>query len=557
MVRLYLLLICSFISLSAHAQARADLDRYSIYENETVTLTITVDETKLFGGSDPDIRVLEKNFSISNQKKSSQSQWINGKSSAQTQWQYTLAPKQAGVVSIPSLTLGKYKTQPLSLQVKTVENPGGLTTDPIFLEVQVDKTQALVQEQIMLSIKVNYAIPLSNIEIAPLQLDNARVLSANDSQYTREINGQSYNTYEINYAIFPQQSGEFTIPAIPVAAIIPRTRMDVMMQQGQRKRLQSQAITLHIQQANNQQRLAAENLSLQESWSADPQALQVGDSITRSIRQEAQGLLAEQLAGVPLEKQRGFRIYNEQPQFENHTNALGNTGTRIDSYAMVLTQAGTVTLPEIRIPWWNSKTQQAEEAVLPAITLQVGGGAAANPSSPTSTETATTSTITQNAHEDREETENNTLTSPQDTITPAMLRSWQLATLISVTGVCILAGLLLRRRSLQQTEPTPIAGVQLAWQAFEKTSRSHDAKQVRQALLLWAKMAWPEKTIHSLADIKRILNNDALTLWLDALDASIFRGEHREKNWHELAQLLKQYTASNVEQAKPSLYPTR
>lgn len=555
MVRLYLLLICSFISLSAHAQARADLDRYSMYENETVTLTITVDETKLFGGSDPDIRVLEKNFSISNQKKSSQSQWINGKSSAQTQWQYTLAPKQAGVVSIPSITLGKYKTQPLSLQVKTVENPGGLTTDPIFLEVQVDKTQALVQEQIMLSIKVNYATPLSNIEIAPLQLDNARVLSANDSQYTREINGQSYNTYEINYAIFPQQSGEFTIPAIPVAAIIPRTRMDIMMQQGQRKRLQSQAITLHIQQANSQQHLAAENLNLQESWSADPQALQVGDSITRSIRQEAQGLLAEQLAGVALEKQSGFRIYNEQPQFENHTNALGNTGTRIDSYAMVLTQAGTITLPEIRVPWWNSKTQQAEEAVLPAITLQVGGGAAANPNSPISTETTTT--ITKNANEDREKTEKNTLISPQDTITPAVLRGWQLATLISVIWVFILAGLLLRRRSLQQTEQTPIAGVQLAWQAFEKTSRSHDAKQVRQALLLWAKMAWPEKTIHSLADIKRILNNDALNQWLDALDASVFRGEHREKNWNELAQLLKQYTASNVDQAKPTLYPTR
>lgn len=552
MVRLYLLLILSLFSLVAQAQVRATLDRHSIYDNETVTLSIIVEEVKLFGGSSPDISVLEKNFSIVSQHKSSQTQYINGQRSAQTQWQYTLIPKQAGVVSIPAISVGKYKTQPLSLQVKTVENPSGLSTDPVFLEVEVDKKQALVQEQILLSIRVNYAVQLSDIEIPSLNLDNVRILKADDSEYTRLINGQNYNTYEINYAIFPQQSGELLIPALPIAAIIPRTRMDVMTRQGQRKRLQSQAITLQIQPASSQQRLAAEHFSLQESWSADPQTLQVGDSITRRIRQEAKGLLAEQLMDIPLEKQSKLRIYNEQPQLENQTNASGNIGARIDSYAMVLTEPGTITLPEIRIPWWNSKTQQPEEAVLAAITLHVEGGAAAPAADKTPSVGATQSAEIQSSIDN----EITAITSLDGAAAKSSLRWWQLATFISVLCASILLGILLQQRKAKQTNYPSIDGAQLAWQAFEKACRSRDAQQVRQALLLWAKMAWPEKTIYSLADIKRILDNAELHLWLDKLDANVFKNPEEKQSWQDFAALLKQQ-ATRTQDAKPTLYPTR
>src|SRR5690554_4128847 len=109
MVRLFLLLFMACISITAHAAIHAALDRSSIYENETVTLNITMDEVKFFSRAEPDISVLEKNFSISGQHKSSQTQYINGQRSAQTQWQYTLIPKQAGVVSIPAISVGKYK----------------------------------------------------------------------------------------------------------------------------------------------------------------------------------------------------------------------------------------------------------------------------------------------------------------------------------------------------------------------------------------------------------------------------------------------------------------
>lgn len=540
MVRLSLFLCALLFSSLLYAEAIATLDRNVIQENETVTLTLSVDSSKLFGS--PEIDALSKDFVINSQQKSSQSQWINGKSTTKTEWIYSLSPKEAGIITIPAIKIGKEKTQALTLQVKRVQNPSGLSTDPIFLEVETDKQSVFVQEQILLTIRINYAIQLSNLSLEPLAIENARLIQGNESQYNRSINGRSYNSYEIKYAIFPQQSGELIIPSITVEALVPRSNMDAMMQRGQRQLFRSQVQTIEVKAASNKQ-ITAESLQLQESWSADPSRLKVGDSITRTITQKAQGLLAEHLPNIELPQHDGIRIYTEQPQFDNQINSQGNSGTRTDSLAIVVTQGGEITLPAIKIAWINSQTGQKEFATLPAITLQVEGEA---PPIKQALEPMTS----QDTKQVLSDMPTATLTAQPD----HKLWLWQLSNALSLLIIILLSWLLWRKQHNKPRQDTAPENNQLdlAMRTLRKAAAGNNTAEIRQALLHWAKLNWAEQAVYSLADIKRLAKNERLSELLDNLDKAIYQKQSNTQNWSEIVELLQHST----KQTQHSIYPT-
>ena len=131
-IRLILLTLLSMLSLSifAETQLNASVDRSSIYEMDTLNLTIQgqVDIDFSFGGlmnfglgqsEAPEINGLDKDFEILDTQQSYNMQSINGESKAQVLWRYTLAPKKTGVLEIP---VAKYKdAETKAIQVTVLE----------------------------------------------------------------------------------------------------------------------------------------------------------------------------------------------------------------------------------------------------------------------------------------------------------------------------------------------------------------------------------------------------------------------------------------------------
>lgn len=97
------------------ANLEATVDRTRIESDETFVLTLTTDKTKMF--SSPDIQPLEQDFVILGRNQSSQTSIINGQSSSSTRWNYTLAPRREGTLTIPAIRLGKEVSQPISIEV--------------------------------------------------------------------------------------------------------------------------------------------------------------------------------------------------------------------------------------------------------------------------------------------------------------------------------------------------------------------------------------------------------------------------------------------------------
>ena len=124
-----LLAICSLflllISARGFAEVTVSIDRAEIYENESFTLSIQLDDTSYLGKG-PNTDILLQNFELLGQSKNISSRIINGRSEKRTVWQLTLKAKQPGVITVPALTVSGEKSQPLTLTILPIKE---VTTD--------------------------------------------------------------------------------------------------------------------------------------------------------------------------------------------------------------------------------------------------------------------------------------------------------------------------------------------------------------------------------------------------------------------------------------------
>ena len=435
-----LLLCITLLPGIVMAEATAKVDRTSVGIDETFTLSVTIDDTSFF--SDPDTSALENNFTILGHQQSTQSSIINGHSSSLTEWDYQLAPKTTGILTIPPIDIGGEKTRPII--IKVTDTSSSSTTDsskPTFLEAVVDKSSVYVQQQILFTLRINTSENLQNLQLnKKLDVPNAFVVQASNTQYERYINNVRYTTYELVYAIFPQSSGTLDIPSITAYGVNPgRSTFNSFFGGGRQIQLRSKPVSVDVQpippSAGNNPWLPAKSLTLSETWSADPENIQVGDSITRSITTTAEGLSANQLPAISVSNDSHFKIYPDQPSTNDAKNNQGIVGERKDAITLVAIQPGEVTLPAIHIQWWDIENNVMKTATLSAVTLKIHGSTNNNITAtmpPSSATNAPIAVVPQSQQQPTPVATTTTNTDNTSTATKAAaVLPWQIATAIS------------------------------------------------------------------------------------------------------------------------------
>jgi len=395
-----MLLILLVTSQSVWAEVRATLNRSTIQDGDTVTLVI--EATGNDPGGQPDLAVLEHDFEIIGTSTSQQIQFINGKRSGKREWQIELAPLHGGVIKVPAVTVGSARTSPLTLTVTDQPSSGvaAAAGEPVFLKafVEPESGDSRVQQQLNYTLQLYFREPLVNGSFEGPNIDKALVENlGGDVRYTTRINGVEYQVIERRYAIFPEESGELVIPGVVFNGYL-RTgsgrRMGVpginsMLDEfmsgmpfggtGKRIRVRSEPQTVRIKprpsdySGNNW--LPAAELALHDSWTNDPPEFRVGEPVTRTLTLKARGLEGSQLPAMSLPDMAGMRLYPEQPVHENHTDGKWVYGSSSQSLAYVPAASGKQSIPEIRVDWWDTGTQQQRTVVLPAWEVNVLPGA--------------------------------------------------------------------------------------------------------------------------------------------------------------------------------------
>ena len=535
---LLLWLIC-YSSIVPAQNVRAVLDKESVFEGESVFLTIEVQGD--VGGESPEVGLLTDSFEILGSQSQTQLQIINNQQTVLRTWQFELEPKTTGELAIPALTIGpKIQTPPLALTVL----PGGQQDDvsqDIFIELSAEPLDPYVQEQVRYRERIFLAAPLTDETLRREGAINNALLQplGEQKRYIATREGRNYQVFERNYALIPEKSGSIILPRLVLRGRIGnRQPGQLVINRGRRVQVQSEAVVLQVrprpagyEASPGQTWLPSWELSLSEQWSPSPPVFRVGEPLTRTLILQAKGLDAGQLPNLELPVIDNVNVYPDQPQSATSSDAEWLLGQREQKIALVPTQAGELTLPEIKLAWWNTQQDQAQTAVLPARTVTVLPAIGSPKSSPTAETRATppeTSPIPSGHSLDHSLEAHVPFLSDR--------RIWQgisLALLIVWLGTA-LAWWRERRRMPKNAEAPSKASQKPSQrslrQALQRACQTHDAPDAAHSLLQLAMQQWPQNPPTSLGALAARCPNIARAVL--ELDRALYsNGSGPDSSW--------------------------
>ena len=360
------------------ANLRAGLDRRQVHEGDSVILTIERDGTG--PSASPDLTPLQQDFEVQGSSQGSQIRIVNGVRSDTTSWQITLAPKHAGVLAIPSITVGTERTQPLSLTVAAAPQGAlGKPGDNLFVEVEVGEgDQALtegvvVQQQVPLTVRLFSARPLVGGDLSEPRVADAVISKlGEDRQFRTQRDGRDYSVVERRYSLSPEKSGDLHIPPIVFKGSVRSAQgqnqrrgipggvfddpgLDRFFQapaldrffgnafggadpfgafeRGEPVRAQSKALDLKVKARPDgvagSNWLPAQGLEIADSWTQNPPQLRVGEPVSRTLTLTAKGLAGAQIPAVDCRRWTACGSIRSRPSTRPARTARPSTASAV------------------------------------------------------------------------------------------------------------------------------------------------------------------------------------------------------------------------------------
>jgi len=546
-VMVLLLALSANIALGA---VTATVDRNRVALGDTLRLTITASDDEDI--NDSELRALQSDFDILQRSTSSNTSIINGRVSQAKQMTVELAPRREGNLQIPAMRFGQSTTPGITVAVGPPSDSPGDGQSVVF-EAEVDQSEVYVQGQLILTLRVQQAVSLEERSISPLKLDNAFVKPLEQRSFQRVIDGRPWLVDEVRYAIFPEQSGTLEIPAQVFSGRVNaggRSFFD-LGGGGQLVRRNTQALSINVLPKPDSYPpadwLPAQQLTLTETWSTLPEQLRVGESATRTVRIVGYGLQGAQLPPILFTPIEGLKYYPDQPDISEQEVYSGLEGVREDSAAIVPTHAGTYTIPEIRIPWWNTRTGELQYAVLPERIITATGAEPAPTGTPEPMDvpdTAQTEAVPAAAAD--------LTASPILAGQPAVhdeLRIWQTVGAVSTLGWLLTLLYLWRRRKPKATvvsEAAHTLAEKGAFKALLKACEDGNAAGARAAVITWASTIVPGAAPVSLEQVAQRLGDEDFRRQLEELNAALYRPGNTSWSGTALAECARRARANDV-----------
>ncbi len=529
MTRLLCTLLLGLIALPAAAQDfSASVDRTRLNSDETLELTLESADVSQFGK--PDLAPLQPLFEVLGSRQVNRLSSLDGKSRSTTQWIVHLRPRQSGYVVIPPLKLGDRYSQAITLRVQEVDRKaGGGQLAAVFIDASLDQDSVYVQAQSVLTLRIYHSVSLyDDSSLTPLEMAEARVESLGKPRtYEKDINGVRHGVIELRYAIYPQRSGELTIPAqVFTATLVERAAANEFLPFGPRPgkvtRVKSPEIPLQVrpkpaEYPPNAPWLPARALSLSEAWNPQPEDAKVGDSLTRSLLLKVEGLASAQLPPLPATRVEGLRRYPDQPQLANQVSERGLVASREEREALLPSRSGEFDLPAVEVLWWNTLEDRLVRTTLPARRLLV----APNP-------------------------ELETLDAAPETAPPTLVEGpplwpWQLSSALLAVTTLLGFGLWWHARRQPAILPASQSGPspRTLLEELKRACQANDPHATRHALDAWARQQ-PQ----TLADMAA--RNLALSAALDGLNGALYSEAGQQWQGQELWRAIRALAGSEA-----------
>lgn len=559
-MRLISLLLLLSLSLTAHATTiTARTDRNPVGVNESFTLTFSASGSV---DGEPDFGPLKKDFDILSQSSGSNISIINGNYSRTTTWTLTMMAKQQGSFTIPSIAFGSDQSPAIRITVNAASSAAPSGNSDVFMEMDTSTHKTWAQSQIILTVRLLSAINISNYGMSDLKISDldtvVEPLSKKASQYQTTRGGRTYLVIERKYALFPQKAGTLHIPAQSAqvqTASAGGSFFDPFPGMGKTLRARSRALDITVQPQpagfKGNTWLPSSEVQLVEEWSPNPPTFKVGEPVTRSITLFADGVTAAQLPNLQTYNIPGIKTYPDQPLLKDNKQSDGIIGGRTEKVALMPTRAGTYTLPEINIPWFNTKTGKTEVAHIAQRTIKVLPGAVSTTAPPPVSAPGMPQSTPSPAP------------AATDTAVPTPVATssyWPWISLALGSGwlLTLVAWWWSKNRQPATNEPrSPTPSVKQLATAVQQSCKQNDAVACKDALIQWGRQAFNDKRVNSLGDLGRYCDA-SLNQEIQRLNSALYSGNAPDWDSQGLLNAFKSHSRHNhgkTESVTPGLQP--
>lgn len=555
-VLVLLLLILSRSAMAASLDA--SLDRSTVEFGQSVALTVTA--TGLSG--EIDFSILESDFDILDSRRSRNVRIVNGKSDSSLVWQIGLMPLKTGELTIPSFTLEGVSSNALLLSVGEARSAqqGMPSGEDFFLEIEADKTEVFVQEQIILTARVYQARNIIEGSLSDPTGDGLMLQRlGNDQTSSKTINGRQYNVIERRYALFAQESGEHSIAPLRLVATVRQDNRSGsrsgFFTPTQNIRVASNALQLTVKpkpvEGQSGWWLPAEALNLTANWEEDITQARVDEPLTRSISLAAKAVLSTQLPPLDIPELKGAKVYPDQPDVQTQTDGESLITYRTDKWAIIPRATGALKIPEVRVEWYDTINKKLQYAVLPEQIIEILPSESAVSDS-NSKPTSALDTGKVESEVELQTPDNSSLNAPLQTLSNESAWKWKLAFFIVLLLWLLTLGAWFWRvkaksLALKVKLPATNVGHNISLREVEEACRSADPGKIIQSLLSFSQKRWPHDAPLNMGELAVRLNHEPLTLQLNALDKAMYSKSPEKSEFGSLVDALK-LSLGNVKQ---------
>ncbi|MCU4653301.1 BatD family protein, partial [Roseibacterium sp. SDUM158016] len=396
-----LLLATALPLLAEGLDARLTATR--VAEGDQVTLTLSADAAA--GAGQPDLSVLDADFTVLSTASGSQTTIVNGARSDTRTWQITLAPRRSGALTVPPITAGSVSSAPLTLTVlDAAELPPEVQAGRPSLLVAPPEGTIYAQQEVPLTVQLRLPPGTQGAEIVPPSGSGFLLEQSGDDRITRQADGSVL--VERTYLLRPQAAGTLTIPGFalqariadpdapepmagfgraPFGNLFGGSRFGGMFAPTRSVTVTGESLVLSVAETPGGSTgwvLPASRVELAEVWQPDPPVFRVGEAVTRKVQVLALGAHGEQIPDLAMPDLPGARIYFEGSETRSVPTAQGTAALREFTWSIVPTSGGTLTLPEVSLEWFDTVQEVPATATLAARSFEVEGPVAAAPTPP-------------------------------------------------------------------------------------------------------------------------------------------------------------------------------
>jgi hypothetical protein len=370
------------------------------------------------------------------------------------------------------------------------------------------------------------------------------------TNFTERIQGETYAIQRKEYVIFPQRAERYTIPSLAVNIVYARPGESSGEVTLSTLPLEFEARIPELAQGVDDF-VSTPRLQAREQYDRAIEDMKVGDSVTRTITMTADDSVGMMLPPIEFGKIEGMAVYPQAPKIENASNRGQYTGMRIESVTYVMETEGEYVLPEIKIFWFDLRSQVLRVEILERVELTV----AENPD--------LEAEMLAFLEEEEIEVEEEVPSSLENQINVKALIYLALAIFIVAAALWIFLFPLIKkfsacwkRRTLLKAESE-----ETYFRYFRNACRSRDAHKAMQSLLDWLDKVSPGPGAATVAEFVQLADDLELQAFASELREKLYgksEGDESYSSWQaadfydSVAKARKRLLKEKREDAKPT-----